>query len=62
MKRLSDKYCKNNMNNKFNKILDLKREKAKKGFDKSANSTKIAKVTIFFLASLKHRVTNISQK
>ena len=50
------------MNNKFNKILDLKREKAKKGFDKSANSTKIAKVTIFFLASLKHRVTNISQK
>ena len=38
------------MNNKFNKILDFEREKAKKGLDKAA---KIAKVTKIFIAKRK---------
>ena len=51
MKRLSNKYGKNSKNNKFNKILHLERAKVKKGFEKSANFTKIAKLTTedFFL-------------
>ena len=36
--------------NKFFKILLLQREKAKKGFVKSANLAKIAKVTGIFLS------------
>ena len=50
VKRLSNKYGKNSRNNKFFKILLLQREKAKKGFVKSANFAKIAKVTGIFLA------------
>ena len=50
MKRLSNKYAQNSRNNKFFKILLLQREKAKKGFVKSANFAKIAKVTGIFLA------------
>ena len=51
VKRLSTKYGKNSKNNKFNKILHLEREKVKKGFEKSANFAKIAKLTTedFFL-------------
>ena len=35
---------KNSKNNKFNKILELEREKAKKGNEKSSNFTKIGKI------------------
>ena len=42
--------AKNNKKDTFFKILLLQREKAKKGFVKSAYLTKIAKVTIIFLA------------
>ena len=45
VKRLSNKYGKNRKNNKFHKILHLEREKVRKGFSKSANFAKIAKVT-----------------
>ena len=38
------------MNNKFNKILDFEREKAKKDLEKAA---KIAKVTKIFIAKRK---------
>ena len=38
------------MNKKFNKILDLEREKAKKGLNKAKNLPKIAKVRRIFLA------------
>ena len=38
------------MNNKFNKILDFEREKAKKGLEKAA---KIANVTRIFIAKRK---------
>ncbi|CAH3041543.1 unnamed protein product [Porites lobata] len=48
VKRLSNKYGKNSKNNKFHKILHLEREKVKKGFSKSANFAKIAKVTRIF--------------
>ena len=44
------------MNNKFNKILDFEREKAKKGLEKAA---KIAKVTRIFIAKRKKTSTNI---
>ena len=37
VKRLSNKYRKNSKIDKFNKILDLQAEKAKKGLEKSAN-------------------------
>ena len=51
IKTLSNKYRKNSKISKFDKILDLKREKAaKKGFEKSANFAKIATVTRIFLA------------
>ena len=50
VKRLSNKNGKNSRNNKFFKILLLQREKAKKGFVKSANFAKIAKVTGILLA------------
>ena len=50
MKRSSNKCSKNSKNNKFNEILHLEREKAKKGFEMSANFAKIAKVTEIFLA------------
>ena len=42
--------AKNSRNNKFYKIILSQREKAKKRFVKSANFTKIAKVTGIFLA------------
>ena len=45
VKRLSNKYGKNSKKNKFHKILHLERQKVKKGFSKSANFAKIAKVT-----------------
>ena len=35
---LTCKYRKNSENNKFNKILDLSREKAKKGLEKLAST------------------------
>ena len=52
VKRLNNKYGKNSRpgNNKFFEILLLQRETAKKGFVKSANFAKIAKVTGIFLA------------
>ena len=50
VKRLSNKYCKNSKNNKFNRILHLEGEKVKNGFVKSANFAKIAKLTRLFLA------------
>ena len=50
VKRLSNKYGKSCKNNKFHKILHLERGKVKKGFSKSANFAKIAKVTRIFPA------------
>ena len=50
VKRLSNKYGKNCKNNKFHKILHLERGKVKKGFRKSTNFAKIAKVTRSFPA------------
>ena len=50
LKTMSNKYHKNSKISKFDKILDLEREKAaKEGFEKSANFA-IAKVTRIFLA------------
>ena len=48
VKRLSNKYGKNRKNSKFHKILHLERQKVRKGFSKSANFAKIAKVTRIF--------------
>ena len=45
----------------FLKILHLQREKAKKGFVKSPNVAKIAKVTEIFLAKWKDWVTNVAK-
>ena len=45
-----NKYGKNSKNNKFHKILHLERGKVKKGFRKSTNFAKIAKVTRSFPA------------
>ena len=53
VKRLSNKYGKNSKNNNIFKILHLQREKVKKGFVKSANFAKIAKVTGIFIAKWK---------
>ena len=55
VKRLNNKYGKNSRpgNKKFFKILLLQRETAKKGFVKSANFAKIAKVTGFAFLSEK---------
>ena len=50
VRRLSNQYGKNSRNNKFFKIILLQREKAKKGFVKSANFPEIAKVTGIFPA------------
>ena len=50
VKILSNKYGKNSKNNKFHKILHLERGKVKKGFRKSTNFAKIAKVTRSFPA------------
>ena len=50
LKRLSNKYGKNSKNNGRNQILDLERQRAKKGLEKSANVAKIAKVTRIFIA------------
>ena len=61
VKRLSNKYGKNSRNNKLLKILLLQREKAKKGFVKSANVAKIAKVTGIFLAKWKDWLTNVAE-
>ena len=61
VKRLSNKYGKNSRNNKFFKILLLQREKAKKGFVKSANFAKIAQVTGIFLTKWKDWVTNVAK-
>ena len=44
------------MNNKFNKILDFERDKAKKGLERAA---KIAKVTRIFIAKRKKTSANI---
>ena len=61
VKRLSNKYGKNSKNKKFNKILHLEREEVKKGFEKSANFAKIAKVTRLFLAMWKDWVINMAK-
>ena len=61
MKRLSNKYGKNSRNNKLLKILLSQREKVKKGFVKSANVAKIAKVTGIFLAKWKDWLTNVAE-
>ena len=58
MKRLSNKYGKNSKNNKFHKILHLEREKVKKGFSKSANFAKIAKVTRILISCYVKRLSN----
>ena len=58
MKRLSNKYCKNSKNNKFHKILHLEREKVKKGFSKSANFAKMAKVTRILISCYVERLSN----
>ena len=50
LKGQGNEYLNNSMNNKFNKILDCEREKAKKGLEKAA---KIAKVTKIFIAKRK---------
>ena len=50
VKRLSNKYRKNSKIDKFNIILDLQAEKAKKGLEKYANFAKIAKVARIFFA------------
>ena len=49
--KITNKYRKNN---KFNKILDLEKEKTKKGPEMSAIIAKIANITRIFLASLNH--------
>ena len=50
-KNTRDKYRKNRKNNKCNKIPDLVGKEAKKGPEMFAIIAKMAKVTIFFLAS-----------
>ena len=52
---MSNEYGKNSKTNKFNKILVLVCEKAKKAFTKSANTKKIAKVTKIFIATVKQK-------
>ena len=61
VKRLSNKYGKNSKNNKFHKILHLETEKVKKGFSKSPNFAKIAKVTRIFHAMWKDWATNMAK-
>ena len=61
MKRLSNKYGKNSRKNNFFKILLLEREKAKRGFVKSPDFTKIAKVTGIFPAKWKDWATNVAK-
>ena len=60
VKRLSNKNGKNSRNNKFFKILLLQREKAKKGFVKSANfALKDALIylrTAYFIFSYTHYI------
>ena len=46
-KRLSNKYGKNSKNNKFNDILQLEREKVKKGFEMSANFAKVTRICYY---------------
>ena len=63
MKRLSNKYGKNNKNNKSHKILHLERGKVKKGFEISANfvtflSSNFVMHSIF--AKMKSSVTNVT--
>ena len=58
MKRLSNKYGKNSKNNKSDKILRLEREKVKKGFSKSANFVKFAKVTRILISCYVKRLSN----
>ena len=62
VKRLSNKYGKNSKNNKFHKILHFEREKAKKGFSKSANFAKIEKATRIFHAICEKIEQQIWQK
>ena len=50
VKRLNNKYGKNSKNTKFHKILHLESGQVKKGFSKSANFAKVAKVTRIFHA------------
>ena len=59
LKRLSNKYGNNRRNNKYNQILDLKRKRAKKGFEKTANVAKIANVTRILIAIIEKDLTNI---
>ena len=60
MTGLSNKYGKNSKNNKFNEILHLEREKAKKGLEKAVNFEKIAtKVTRILIAIIKNTLINI---
>ena len=61
VKILSNKYGKNSKNNKFHKILHLERGKVKKGFRKSTNFAKIAKVTRSFPAMWKDEVPNMAK-
>ena len=49
----TSKYRKSSVNDQFNKILDLEREKPKNCPEKSANFAEIAKVTRIFLALVK---------
>ena len=49
----TSKYRKSSINDQFNKILDLEREKPKNCPEKSANFAEIAKVTRIFLALVK---------
>ena len=59
---LANNYCKNSKNDKYNKIVDLQRGKAKKALLKFTNFAKNAKVTrLFFLAIKKDRVTNVTR-
>ena len=49
-------------NDKYNKIVDLQRGKAKKALSKFTNFAKNARVTrLFFLAIKKDRVTNVAR-
>ena len=65
-KTLSDTYLqilqKQQDIDKYNKIVDLQRGKAKKALSKFTNFAKNAKVTrLFFLAIEKDRVTNVAR-
>ena len=62
MKRLGNKYGKNNKNNKFHKILHLERGKVKKGFEMSANFATFLSSFVMrsIFAKMKSSVTNVT--